>query len=244
MFDDFPDLAGLDTKALLDGSARIALKTDPAFDGYIFIEKNARRCRALEALKKEFPAREIRIRQGEANTELKKICGADWNKRRAVLFLDPYGMQVEWETILAIAGTFAIDMWLLFPLGIGVNRLLTNDGNIPETWRRRLNILLGTDKWFDEFYRTERTPSSLFDDPDEPTDRLVKAKVETIAKYFTQRLTDVFPFVASSPRALQNSQGNPLYLLHFASAHAGRGGEIAVGIANDLLAQSRKELWL
>jgi three-Cys-motif partner protein len=220
---------------LLDVSARIALKAEPPFDGYIFIEKNKRRSKALEALKLEFRKRKINIRRGEANSELRKICRIDWSARRAVLFLDPYGMQVEWETIRAVAATHAIDMWLLFPLGIGVNRLVTNDGNIPNAWRRRLDLLLGTDRWFDEFYKTEKAPSSLFDDPDGPSERLVKAKIDTIAHYFTHRLREVFPAVASSPRALRNSQGNPMYLLHFASGNGGRGGKIAVGIANDLL---------
>jgi hypothetical protein len=63
----------------------------------------------------------------------------------------------------------------------------------------------------------------------------VKAKIETIAQYFTHRLRDVFPAIASSPRALRNSQGNPMYLLHFASGNTGRGGKIAIEIANDLL---------
>jgi hypothetical protein len=35
-----------------------------------------------------------------------------------VLFLDPYGMQVDWTTIEAIARTKAIDLRVLFPLGI------------------------------------------------------------------------------------------------------------------------------
>ena len=33
------------------------------------------------------------------------------------LFLDPYGMQVEWATIESIAHTQAIDLWLLFSAG-------------------------------------------------------------------------------------------------------------------------------
>jgi three-Cys-motif partner protein len=74
---------------------------------------------------------------------VQKLCDKDWTSRRAVLFLDPYGMQVEWRTIEAIAATKAIDLWLLFPLGIGVNRLLTKSGDIPESWRNRLNLLLG-----------------------------------------------------------------------------------------------------
>ena len=72
-------------------------------------------------------------------------------------------MQVEWKTIEAIAETKAIDLWLLFPLGIGVNRMLTKSGEIPEAWRQRLDLLLGTENWYDEFYRVESTPT-LFGD--------------------------------------------------------------------------------
>jgi three-Cys-motif partner protein len=68
---------------------------------------------------------DIQIRPGDANVEIQELCKKDWSSHRAVLFLDPYGMQVEWKTIEAIAATKAIDLWLLFPLGIGVNRLLT-----------------------------------------------------------------------------------------------------------------------
>jgi len=129
----FPDLAEAAPQELLDGSARLALKTQPRFDRYVFIERNAARCAELEALKTEFPelAPDIRVEQGEANEEIRRICDKDWRSHRAVLFLDPYGMQVEWQTIEAIAKTKAIDMWLLFPLGIGVNRLLTRSGDIP-----------------------------------------------------------------------------------------------------------------
>jgi three-Cys-motif partner protein len=68
-------------------------------------------------------------------------------------------MQVDWTTVEAIARTKAIDLWVLFPLGIGVNRLLTKSGDVPETWRRRLNLLLGTEEWYEEFYRFESTPT-------------------------------------------------------------------------------------
>jgi three-Cys-motif partner protein len=151
----FPDLAEAAPQQLLDGSARRALKIRPRFDRYIFIERDAERCRELESLKTEFPdlATSISVEQGDANVVIKKICAKDWARHRAVLFLDPYGMQVEWQTIQAIAKTKAIDLWLLFPLGIGVSRLLTRSGEIPTGWRTRLDILLGTTDWYDEFYK-------------------------------------------------------------------------------------------
>ncbi len=55
-----------------------------------------------------------------------------------------HGTQVEWETIEAVANTKAIDTWLLFPLGIGVHRVVTRSGEIPQSWRDRLDKLLGT----------------------------------------------------------------------------------------------------
>ncbi len=65
----FPDLANVESQALLDGSARLALLVDPPFDRYVFIERSRQRCDMLEALKDEFPEREDRIsvRTDEAN---------------------------------------------------------------------------------------------------------------------------------------------------------------------------------
>jgi three-Cys-motif partner protein len=226
-----PDLAEMEPQALLDGSARLALKTEPRFDRYVFIERSPDRCAQLAALKSEFPklARDIQIQQGDANAEIQDLCGKDWKSHRAVLFLDPYGMQVEWKTIEAIARTAAIDLWLLFPLGIGVNRLLTKSGEIPESWRRRLNLLLGTDDWYEEFYRVETRPT-LFGE----ADRVVKATTETIGRYFNERLKSVFAAVAEEPRVLRNSANCPLYLLCFAVGNQ-KGAPIALSIANHLL---------
>ncbi len=232
----FPELAEPEQQSLLDGSARIALRTEPPFDGYVFIERSPNRCSQLEGLKTEFPdlAARIDIRQGDANSEIQKLCSSNWGRRRAVLFLDPYGMQVEWPTIEAIAQTQAIDLWLLFPLGIGVNRLLTRSGDIPAPWRHRLNLLLGSEDWYEEFYKVETTPT-LFGDGDA---RLVKAKTDVIGKYFNRRLQTVFVGAAAEPGVLRNSHNNPLYLLCFAVGNA-NGKDIALRIANHLLKELR-----
>jgi len=228
-----PDLAEPEPQSLLNGSARRALATAPRFDRYLFIERDSARCAQLETLKTEFAhlADVIEIRQGDANAEIQALCSGSWRSRRAVLFLDPYGMQVEWTTIEAVAGTQAIDLWLLFPLGIGVNRLLTRSGDVPESWRRRLDLLLGTGNWYDEFYRVETTPT-LFGGDEE---RVVKATTETIGKYFLRRLESVFAGVAAEPAVLRNSRNVPLYLLCFAVGNPGKGKDIGLRIANHLL---------
>ncbi|CAN5847003.1 three-Cys-motif partner protein TcmP [soil metagenome] len=228
----FPDLAATEPQKLLDGSARRALQVEPYFDKYVFIERRADRCAQLELLKEEFPdlAEDIEIRHGEANVQIQEMCAMDWRARRAVLFLDPYGMQVEWATLEAIASTKAIDLWLLFPLGMGVNRLLTKSGDMPDSWRRRLNLLLGTEDWYHEFYTPVSSPT-LFGEDEE---QLVKASLDTIGRYFNNRLKTVFAGVAEEPGVLRNSVNNPLYLLCFAVANE-RGKPIALRIAHHLL---------
>lgn len=241
----FPDLATEEPQQLLDGSARLALKArgsgsadqPPRFNNFIFIERDADRCRELERLKTEFPdlADDIRVEPGDANTEIQKLCAKRWSGRRAVLFLDPYGMQVEWQTIEAVAKTKAIDLWLLFPLGIGVSRLLTRSGEIPQGWRTRLDKLLGTTNWYDEFYRVEHTPD-LFGNDEE---RVVKATNETIARYFNDRLKTIFPANGvAEPGVLRNSSNNPLYLLCFAAGND-KGAPVAVRIASHILKEAR-----
>jgi three-Cys-motif partner protein len=148
-----------------------------------------------------------------------------------VLFLDPYGMQVEWQTLQSVSSTAAIDLWLLFPLGIGVNRLLTKSGEIPSSWRRRLDILLGTKDWYDEFYEVAKHQGSLFGGSEE---QVTKASTETIGRYFNDRLRSLFPGVASEPGVLRNSAGCPLYLLCFAAANE-KGAPTALRIAEHLL---------
>ena len=228
----FPDLAKQEPQDLLEGSAVRALKTEPRFDSYVFIERSPARCKHLEDLRSQFPhlSNAIQIREGEANLEIQALCSKNWTSHRAVLFLDPYGMQVEWKTIDAIAKTKAIDLWLLFPLGIGVNRLLTKSGDIPQLWERRLDLLLGTKDWYEDFYRVESTPT-LFGKPE---DRIVKARIDTIGQYFIRRLKTVFAGVAEEPKVLLNSANCPLYLLCFAVGNP-KGANVALKIANHLL---------
>jgi three-Cys-motif partner protein len=113
----------------LKGSARIALEINPPFREYIFIERNPEYAQQLQQLKNEFAGRKIKIINEDANSYLLRWCeSTNWKTARAVVFLDPYGMEVEWNVIEALARTEAVDLWYLFPLGIGVNRLLTRSG--------------------------------------------------------------------------------------------------------------------
>jgi three-Cys-motif partner protein len=218
-------------QGFLDGSARVALQCEPAFDSYVFIEKSPTRHQQLEGLRAEFPhlAERMSIKKGDANTEIQAMCVGPWRNQRAVLFLDPYGTQVRWTTIEAIAKTHAIDLWVLFPLG-AVHRMLTQSGDIPQKWRACLDELLGTSDWYDRFYQIEAS-ENLFH---EKTERFVKAQTEVIGEYFLERLRQRFAGVALNPAILRNSKNSPLYLFCFAVGNP-RGAPIALRIAEHIL---------
>jgi three-Cys-motif partner protein len=228
-----PELLEKDSQEFMDGSARMALQVEPRFHRYIFIEKNPKRFAELEKLKGDFPDKrdDIILESADANAYLQDLCrNRNWKTRRAVLFLDPYGMQVEWETIKAVGETQAIDLWLLFPLGVAVNRMVTKDGKINRPWRQKLDIMFGDTGWYDEFYK-ESTSDDLFG----PRAELKKvANFDSIGQYFVRRLKTAFYQVAESPRPLYNSRNVPLFLLCFAVGNA-KGAPIAMRIADHIL---------
>jgi three-Cys-motif partner protein len=227
------DDADADKEALQKGSARIALEVAPPFDQFLFIERSPKRIKELEKLKSEFPnlADRIQIEQGDANDVLQRWGQrTDWRRHRAVVFLDPYGMQVEWTTIKVIAATKAIDLWLLFPLGVAVNRLLTRNKPPPKKWADALTRFFGNEDWRQEFY-PKKTKRTLFGV--EETARK-EANFERIGRFFLKQLKTVFAGVAPNPLILSNSKGVPLYLLCFAAGNP-KGSPTAVKIAKDIL---------
>jgi three-Cys-motif partner protein len=141
-------------------------------------------------------------------------------------------MQVKWETIEAIAKTQAIDLWILFPLGVAVNRLLKKDGNISESVKQRLDEMFGTDNWFEEFFKPKEV-ITLFD-TEIGFEKV--ANPDSIAEYFNRRLKSVFAGVANNPLKLYNSKNNPLYLLCFAVGNPNpKANGLALKFANHIL---------
>ena len=232
-----PDLLGEDdseSETFLAGSATIALNADPPFHGYVFIEKDKVRFQELTKLKTSYPQLSDRIEllNGDSNPCIATICKKSWRQSRALMFLDPFGMQVTWESLKSIANTEAIDLWLLFPLGVAVSRLLKKDGKINPTWRHRLDVLFGTNDWYDAFYETKRY-EGLFG-PDEEITKT--ATSEAIGRYFVGRLNTIFPGVLDKPIFLKNSKGCPLYLLCFAISNPSKKAiSLGLKIANDIV---------
>lgn len=229
-----------DAQEYIKGSVKIALESEPKFDSYIFIELDEKKTKELEIvienehldLKKK-----IIIKNDDANKVIQELCSRSWKKHRAVLFLDPFGMEVEWETIEAIANTEAIDLWILFPLGISVNRMLMKErSDIPEKWSADLDKIFGTHNWFNEFYK-EKKEATLFGE-NEIVEKT--ANFDKIATYYIKRLKEIFAGVVEEPMYLYNSTNNPIFLLCFASGNK-KGSRPAIKIAKEIIGKMLRE---
>ena len=158
------------------------------------------------------------------------MAATDWRKTRAVVFLDPYGMQVNWDTIATLGKTKAVDLWLLFPLGQAVMRLLQKRSKPPPEWQQALDRIFGTHDWFTRFYETQKEEGFFGD----ITSTLRIADADVVGQFMIERLEAEFAAVAKHPGTLYNSQKVPLYLFCFASANL-KGAPTALKIANHLL---------
>jgi three-Cys-motif partner protein len=174
------------------GSAQIALDITPPFSKLIFIEQNPRYCEALKAIATEQAGRDIEIVEGDANIELRRILSSiDWNDARGVLFLDPYGMEVEWATLEAAALTKAVDVWFLFSLS-GLYRQATRDKkSMDEDKKRAITRMLGTDAWENELYAKEEKEDLFGREVSEQRN----ADVKGLERYVQMRLQAIFPKV-------------------------------------------------
>jgi three-Cys-motif partner protein len=217
------------------GSAVIALELEPSFDKYIFVELNNQHAQDLEKLKQKYTEKNIELIKNDSNIFLKEWCQkTDWKRNKSVLFLDPYGANIDWATLESIAGTKAIDTWILFPLGQAVNRLLTKNKIPPKKFSNKLTKIFGTDEWKKIFY-TETKKVTFFG----PQTEIKKtANLEIVGKFFLNRLNLIFEQVAD-PLPLCNSKNIPLYLFCFAAANP-KGARVAVNIANSLTRSFQK----
>ena len=225
-----------DRTAYKKGSASIALELADPFDQYCFVEKSAIRAMELQTMiaqRHAMLAPRCTVAQDDANSFLQKWAKeTDWRRNRTVVFLDPYGMVVEWNTIASLAATKAIDLWVLFPVGAGVNRLAHRERQPPREWEVRLTSIFGTEEWQSRFY----APSPQRDLFDSNSGVIKDASFQRIGEFFLERLQTVFTGVARNAMPLENSRRNAMYWLCFAAGNP-RGAPTAIKIADYLLSQ-------
>jgi three-Cys-motif partner protein len=218
------------------GSARIAIEVEPAFDRLIFIDKDARHCEALRDLSNASRGRRIDVLHGDANDRILELTRrTSWFGRRAVMFLDPYGMSVSWQTLEAIRATEAIDVWYLVSLS-GIFRQSARRGEaIDDAKRAALTRMLGTDAWEQAWYR-RYAQVNLFGGTDEYLARI--ADVDAMQAFVTERLRSLFPAVLK-PLRLRDRNGVPQFALFFAISNPDpKAIGLATRIANTKMIRS------
>jgi three-Cys-motif partner protein len=221
-----------DTEAAIAhaGSAQNALSITPPFDELIFIEQKPANVEALQRLIAGHP--KASVIAADANQALIKICDPKlWRpqKRRGVVFLDPFGLDVAWPTLEAIAKTEALDLWYLFSLfGLYRNAPLNIDDLGPDK-RAAITRALGIENWVDQFYeKLHSNQASFFDEPPQPARRTLS--VDGMELLVEQRLKTIFPYVAK-PRRLLGSTKAPLFSLFFAISNPNLR---AIGLAKNI----------
>lgn len=185
----------------------------------------------MQELREEFPDRVIDVRQGNCNDVLCNDIVPQLpysSRQRAFVFLDPYGLQVDWETVRELANTRTCDIFVNFSL-MGVTRLLPRDQNPDSEVIERLNKVMGSTNWITQIYRkSSEIQLDIFGNPTESIPTRDTIQAEWLASLYTEQLRGLFSHV-SRPVLMRNSTNSVLYALCLASHN-----QTAIKITNEI----------
>jgi three-Cys-motif partner protein len=180
-----------DVDTLRVGSAIRALKLERRFNKYIFIEKSPEKLAELrERIRREVPdASNIEFINGDAAVELTKLSVLLKKPNvRSVVFLDPFGSQVDWFTLVSLARTQHVDLWYLFPSGLSVYRQISSSGEFTVYQKNSIDRLFGPNDWQGRLLKREQV-IDLFG----PRDIVQKvANIDDITRYMIECMNTIF----------------------------------------------------
>jgi len=198
----------------VEGSPAGALKVDPPFDGFYFIDMAEEKTSYLENLCGD--RNDVHIHTGDATEYLTKkiLPEIQYGKfNRALCLLDPYGLHLDWEVIYQAGRSRAVDLFLNFPvMDMNRNAIWRHPEEVPDGGIHRMNRFWGDASWRDSAY-AQSPQKHLWREPE-----IVKQDNEVIVGAFCKRLKDVAGFkVVLPPLAMKNTQNAIVYYLCFAS---------------------------
>lgn len=187
------------------------------FDYYYFIDTNPVNIDKIKSLQKAIthirPERII-IRQKDCNDQVPKLADAlKTGKFAALLFIDPFGMQINWESIASLKDTRS-DIWILIPSGVAVNRLLPKTGNVKNKAKLEKFFGLNYDDLHNFFYENKCT-DTLFGKVS--SIEKLENPIERVTELYKNKLLTVWKNVTPNPLILKNSKNVAIFHLHFAS---------------------------
>ena len=207
---------------VVPGSAVQALNTvKRRFDQLLLIDIDPANCDRLEEIVAERgDGNRAEVKRGDANLELPKFCswlgGPQGGMARAFVFIDPYAMQVSWETIEAIAATKRADMLMLFPL-MAVRRNAKT-----MAWPTQEHSIALTKFYGDDSWRSLYSQSGT---------RVVREGGDkAIIKCYVERLDSIFERVVDPGRTLGSADDGSLFTMLFGASNP-NGAEVAARIA-------------
>jgi three-Cys-motif partner protein len=224
-----------DADQIIVGSAIRALGVPTPFDRYLFNDVKRSNVRALEAeVDKRFGhlKNRVSITQFDANKMLLDICGkTNWKSSRAVVFIDPFGLQIKFETLQSLAKTKAVDLWYLVPV-FAMYRQVRGDGGVLDDGGRSVDEALGTDVWRNVVAEEEQR-TDLFGEITTVSKRAVDiAWFEKVAK---DRLKDAFEGRVVEQALALGRNGLHEFSLMFAWANPSERAKLAAKLASAVL---------
>jgi three-Cys-motif partner protein len=196
---------------LIEGSPTRALGVEPPFHSFHFVDLDASRATQLKKLYSE--QSNVFVYQGDCNKVLAdqvfpKIRYAD--RQRALCILDPYGLHLNWETILLAGKSRTIEIFLNFPdMDMNRNVFWRNHDRVSPSHQERMTNFWGDDSWKSAAYETTQ---GLFGEMQERTSN------NDVAEAFRTRLKEVAGFqYVPKPMPMRNSRGAIVYYLFFAA---------------------------
>lgn len=235
--DNLPLFEGMqELSAVIEGSARRSLKVEPPFDRYIFADSKRQNVTSLSRLKDEFPqmANRIEVLCGDANQLVRNFCLEEIKiYDRAVIFLDPYGNHVAWDTVKTIAAKPGIDLWYLFPAGVGVVRQMSHNAQIQKDAEESLDQMFGDHDWFSSL--TEKnTQLDMLDHQSEARRKVATADATT--RYMIAKMKTIFDGRVLEQWLPLGKQGGHWYSLIFAwSNPSKRASTLASRVAREIM---------
>jgi three-Cys-motif partner protein len=213
----------------------ISMNNPRPFDMYYLVDRDKEKSKQLEQIiKKDFRGKQIFVVSEDCNIKLRKLAQylQEHKEFRALAFLDPYGMQVNFKSLESFKG-LSCDMWMLIPSGIGINRMLPRDGDIPSAWIKKLSSFLGLteEEIKKEFYKQEKE-QTLFG-----TYTFIKKEdkaIHKIIQLYSMKLNTIWDYV-SEPLPLFNNKNALMF--HFLMVSQNR---TALKIANDIITKMKE----
>lgn len=148
---------------------------------------------------------------------------------RGVAFFDPFGMELAWDTLEAMAQTGVLDVWYLFSLSGLYRQTPRSRRKISDDKIASVTKVFGMDQWLTDFYSENPQMSWL-----EETADYVRADVQYLETWTTRRLETIFPAVAQPLRLPRT--GAPLYSFFFAVSNPDpKAQSLAIRIATHIL---------